>query len=901
MEQALYIPSFGSGPAIQACDVRECSPVARLLRPALSVAGRRYGSRSQDAGGSKVRSVLPAAGGAAAFAASVAIVVGRRRRQASRRRTAVQAVTTQPPAKAPPADADDGAAAADEQEGDTQSRAPVPGGRADQMTIAATGGEWPVRPDVKRKGAEDRAETYQQLKKVFPQMTDWTSGPPAAPATSAAAKKPSRQEEPDDGERWGVDDEGGPGDDDDFESAAADDSFDEDGWPIQDDDGGDSQVVAIKPYGALRKVLPEDQIREMRLARREAERNRPIEGADVPLDGAGREMPDVPDPIKGSTYERWRALREAAEEDWKQYEEAEMARIDGSQYALASVTDREAWTKGDLEETNIKAIQRVKTSRLKKPVGDTILPGTPVPDGYIEIMERPEPMEGQPDGEACNGIVARELGISTEEASALIKLGAVWVWEKYWANGWERMVKNEAIAWHQQLRVFPNPERYRTCYMEDWRERVKTVDSDFVVVDKPPLLPCFAKVSNGRESLGQCMREALHVRKWGGYNAEISDDFEPCNELDDEATGLVALSRHEKAKTFFTEQVEQRKVVFEYVALCEGVPEEGIYRHFFEVDKAVCGKAMPELYDDIPLEAIKVRSDFLEWECAEMEVVTTAELPGGCSAVRIRTHCEGWTQRIRDQLARLGCPVLNDDAKTVVAKSKGPAEMTPLGGLLSEEGSSSSSSSSSSSALSTRDLAGALDEEVQTSSYGHKIELLPHARDSAKEGKSQKHKKKVPVAFHLARLEFGGRVVTCAPPAYWPPGAAAAVAVKLTVQDIRTQVQAFLITQGGYARFGQVGGKFSVKVEWLEDHFPIDRAAGVVFASEDAKAEWEGGVRVKQGKKAWQPRHVGMKRKKFKDEMFKIREKYIAPQNRGSQKTPSFKQIKRGKVKPYKV
>merc|ERR1712232_98914 len=98
-------------------------------------------------------------------------------------------------------------------------------------------------------------------------------------------------------------------------------------------------------------------------------------------------------------------------------------------------------------------------------------------------------------------------------------------------------------------------------------------------------------------------------------------------------------------------------------------------------------------------------------------------------------------------------------------------------------------------------------------------------------------KKKVPVALHLARLQFGGRVVTCAPPAYWPPGAAAAVAVKLTAQDIKTNVFAYLTTHGGYARFGEVGGRFSVKVEWLEEHFPIDRAAGVVFASEDAKSE----------------------------------------------------------------
>ena len=30
----------------------------------------------------------------------------------------------------------------------------------------------------------------------------------------------------------------------------------------------------------------------------------------------------------------------------------------------------------------------------------------------------------------------------------------------------------------QVLRVFPNPERYKTCYLDDWDERIKKVDRD---------------------------------------------------------------------------------------------------------------------------------------------------------------------------------------------------------------------------------------------------------------------------------------------------------------------------------------------------------------------------------------------------------------------------------------
>lgn len=31
----------------------------------------------------------------------------------------------------------------------------------------------------------------------------------------------------------------------------------------------------------------------------------------------------------------------------------------------------------------------------------------------------------------------------------------------------------------QVLRVFPNPERFKTCYVEDWDERIKKVDRDW--------------------------------------------------------------------------------------------------------------------------------------------------------------------------------------------------------------------------------------------------------------------------------------------------------------------------------------------------------------------------------------------------------------------------------------
>mmetsp|Transcript_70907 Transcript_70907/g.207773 ORF Transcript_70907/g.207773 Transcript_70907/m.207773 type:complete len:166 (+) Transcript_70907:170-667(+) len=144
-------------------------------------------------------------------------------------------------------------------------------------------------------------------------------------------------------------------------------------------------------------------------------------------------------------------------------------------------------------------------------------------------------------------------------------------------------------------------------------------------------------------------------------------------------------------------------------------------------------------------------------------------------------------------------------------------------------------------------------------------------------------------AVRASVIAVTGAAIACA-------GAAAAVAVKLTAKDLRESVAAFLAMHGGQSRFGKVGGQFGVRVEWLEEHFVVDRVAGLVFSSEDARKEWEAQRRVKGGEKAW---GLGLKqrRSKHKDQMMKIRDKYVAPSD-WDKPSPRYKQIKRGKVKP---
>lgn len=691
------------------------------------------------------------------------------------------------------------------------------------------------------------------------------------------------------------------------------------------EDGG-SGNLRVQGSAALVKVMPEDRIRAALEAQEQedmwwSETNiqRMLDGPI--LLGSGSEIPKGYDEfwsMEGySAKERFsshlaRVQREAQEK-------RDMNRKSGD-LRFATPEEREDIARVSLEETVEKVRGRREKERNRPLISDAIGTGPPSPDVYVDIPARQGPEEDGPEKEAVNLVVSRHLGISPEQASSLVRLGAVWVFEDYYVNDWERVIRNEWVKPGTPIRVFPNPERHKTCYVEDWRERVKTVDPDFVVVDKPPMLPCFAQACNGRESLSQCMRESLQVRKWGPLSNPIKEDFTPCHELDDEATGIVALARHGAAAAAFSSWVQKREVVFEYVALTTSMVEKGTYRAYY--NKTLPhgpGAPLEPLYWEIPRAAIKRRQDYDSWAVLDMEVVATAELPGDCAAVRIRTYGHGREERIRTQLAMLGAPVLNDKAnKAWPKRPKRGEEVEAVGQIPSTStlhvpegvgkagGDEKSPQASENTAVSLQTakarlsrvpITAVVDDETLLGPYGHKLRLMGGAQDAANSGiQLPPPRQKSPVALHLARLEFGGRVVTCAPPAYWPEGAAAAVAVKLTDQDITSNVYAYLTTHGGSARFGEIGGRFGVNVDWMEEQFIVDRVAGRVFATQEFKDDWDGEMRVKRGDQSWNKGMI-VRDQIRKDRNERIRDQYLTPSEQSWKPSPRFKDIKKGRVK----
>jgi len=646
-----------------------------------------------------------------------------------------------------------------------------------------------------------------------------------------------------------------------------------------DEEDEDDPSIQVRQKTEIERVLPEDKLREEWV------------------------MP-VKRP-KGKRSIRPKSLKRVKwdEEDW----ERDHGKNPWSSFALAPAREKEMVAKSWVDDARRAARERAQQDRQRHRIGDDVGTGPSSPNAYVEIRER---WDG-PEQEAVNVVVAEELDIPPETASRLVNLGAVWFYDEFEERDWIRIMKPQKVRYDTVLRVFPNPERYKTCYLDDWDERIKKVDRDFVVVDKPPLLPCHAHVTNGKETLSRAVADGLNVRSVQEVELGMDDtNMTPMTCIDDEVSGLVILARHEKARIVCEEWLNEGKFVFEFVAICTNDVEKGHYRHFYMKKNAKSELPKPTLYDEIPPEAIGRSSDYDDWDIVKMEVVASAKLEGGYAAVRIRTNSTGpYLERIRAQLAMLGAPVLNDKAAQHIRSVD--EEVARLAGLLPEPADQRTPASmqlpivpgqdysaTASAIVSAAPLGGAVDDEVLRGPYGHKLQLLRAAKQAASRGIPQTPAKKVPVALHLARIEFMGRVVTCAPPSYWPEGAAAAVATQLTSRDIKTNIIDYLVSQGGWSTIRKVGGHFGVKADWLEEHFHMSRTAGKVFASESAMKEYESKMRIKRGKKSWTG-GLRIRRQKHKEKMRQIREKYVKPQdwNKPS-RMPTYKDIKRGIAKP---
>ena len=231
------------------------------------------------------------------------------------------------------------------------------------------------------------------------------------------------------------------------------------------------------------------------------------------------------------------------------------------------------------------------------------------------------------------------------------------------ADPWQRVKEHTVLEADSWLKFFPQPQRFPACDV-CWGKRVLHICDKFVIIDKPPCLPCQGVESNVRETAPTCAASALRL-----------PSLILAHRLDSCASGALVLARTRAAQSIFTRlqagtRVHQGGVLKEYRAVVESALSERLrgcpVTHYMappsrgpallrtqNVADGSWKKCVLEILDCAPTNVHP--SHLTESELAQREAG-----PGqGLHEVRIRL-VTGRRHQIRAQLAALGSPIWRD-------------------------------------------------------------------------------------------------------------------------------------------------------------------------------------------------------------------------------------------------
>ena len=153
--------------------------------------------------------------------------------------------------------------------------------------------------------------------------------------------------------------------------------------------------------------------------------------------------------------------------------------------------------------------------------------------------------------------------------------------ERMASQRYRRILSQSVIEAGTDIRVYPHPRRFPSCYDID-ETRLLYEDTTFIVVDKPPMLPTQPDASNYRECCPGCVNDLL-----GPFTTIDGEKVRRpliCHRVDSCVGGCVVLSKDGNGQKVFSRLQRERKLKKLYLTATKKPVPLGMHVHWMWAD-----------------------------------------------------------------------------------------------------------------------------------------------------------------------------------------------------------------------------------------------------------------------------------------------------------------------------